>query len=1007
MSKKPGIYEEYFTVSDKYRRDFGDKTILLMQVGAFFEVYGLGQPFEKMEWIKQKYCGPFIGSHIQEFINHCDLNISNKQVAYKNKYVYMAGFRDYSLDRYLKKLDDAGYTSVVFIQSPEDKTVRILHNIYSPGTYFSSEDTQKISNTTTVIWLDKIRNHVLKKRDADIFVGVASIDIYTGKTHIYEYSVENMHNHTSYDELERIISTYNPSETVIVYDSKNFTKTNISDIIEYSSINSQSIHQIDLSDDNETYFIKVAKKMDKQKYQMKIISDLYKDKADNIFYDLQEYSIASSAFCFLIDFVGQHNADLVKRITEPLFDNTTERMTLANHTLQQLNITGDHKYTGKKSSVMSLLNECVTTMGKRAFNHNMANPTNNIEYLNREYDIVEHCKNNNSFEYLRNVLTNIKDLEKNNRKLVLRKIAPVDLNYLYDNMDSVGEIYTKLDADEDNTLFSYMKTNIEDNISDITSDIMKYMSTYIDIEKCEFVDAINFEVNIFNRGLFENLDTITENLEDAEKRLDAIRLFLNNKMIANEKKGKIKDFVNLHETEKGGISLIATKKRCETLKKILGKTTVNLSYTNEITGKETEFDFDYKKIEFVSQSANAKSIETQLIKEACRNITAFRNKMKKELETVYQKFICDFQEKYGDHIHLIVKYCTILDMVQSKSFVAHKFNYCKPQIIERDETSQSYMSVKEIRHPLIEHLQTKEIYVPNDLDIGCNEENGNLIYGTNAVGKSSLIRALGISAVLAQSGMFVPCSEYVYYPYKSIFTRILGNDNIFKGLSTFAVEMTELRTILQMADENSLILGDELCSGTESDSAISIFIAGLTKLHERNCSFIFATHFHEIATMDEITSLANLKLKHMSVIYNKETGSLEYNRKLQPGPGNSMYGLEVCKSLHLPDDFLQMAYEIREKRKPFYKPVSEYDCSHFNQKKVVGKCEKCGKVPATEVHHLQHQKYADENGFIGTFHKNHEANLTSLCHECHMKYHETEKQYRKIKTSDGMVVQEI
>ena len=159
--------------------------------------------------------------------------------------------------------------------------------------------------------------------------------------------------------------------------------------------------------------------------------------------------------------------------------------------------------------------------------------------------------------------------------------------------------------------------------------------------------------------------------------------------------------------------------------------------------------------------------------------------------------------------------------------------------------------------------------------------------------------------------------------------------------------------------------------------------------------------------MDEITSLNNLKLKHMSVVYNKETGSLEYNRKLQPGPGDSMYGLEVCKSLHLPDDFLQMAYEIREKRKPFYKPVSGYDCSHFNQKKVVGKCEKCGKVPATEVHHLQHQKYADENGFIGTFHKNHEANLTSLCHECHMKYHETEKQYRKIKTSDGMVVQEI
>ena len=1011
MAKKPGIYEEYFTLSDKYRNDFGDKTVLLMQVGAFFEVYGLGQEINDENEIKRKYCGPFTGSHIQEFITHCDLNISNKHAEYKNKYVYMAGFRDYSLERYLKKLDDVGYTTVVYIQSPEDKQVRILHNIYSPGTYFSSEDNQKISNTTTAIWLDKIRNPILKNRDANIFVGVASIDIYTGKTHIYEYMVENMHNHTSYDELERLISTYNPSETIIIYNSKNFTEANIDDIIEYSSIKAQTIHRIDISDSNVTYFVKTAKQMEKQKYQMKLLSEMYDDKSDGIFHDLQEYSIACCAFCFLIDFVGQHNADLVKRITEPLFDNTSERMTLANHTLQQLNIIDDHKITGKKSSVMSLLNECVTIMGKRAFNHNMANPTSNVETLEREYNIIEYCKETKFFDYLRNVLTNIKDFEKNNRKLVLRKIAPADLNYLYDNMDSVGEIYSYIDEKE-RTVFDYMKQHIDFNILDVTADIRVYMDKFLDIDKCEFVDNNNFEVNIFNRGIYDDLDNITESLEDAEKQLSAIRTYLNNKMISHENKGKIKDFINVHETEKGGISLTATKKRCDTLKKILGKNQVELSYVNTITNKETTFQFTYHSIEFVTQTSNSKSIETPIIKEACRNITRYRTQLKKELESVYQKFICEFQEKYGDSIHIIVKYCTILDMIQSKSFVAHKFNYCKPEIskLENDDDEsceQSYMSIRGLRHPLIEHIQNKEIYVPNDVDIGCEEQNGILIYGTNAVGKSSLIRSIGISAILAQAGMFVPCSEFIYYPYKSIFTRILGNDNIFKGLSTFAVEMTELRTILQMADENSLILGDELCSGTESDSAISIFVAGLMKLHERNCSFIFATHFHEIANMEEITSLDSLKLKHMRVIYNKETGALEYNRKLQDGPGDSMYGLEVCKSLHLPDDFLKMAYEIREKRKPFNKAVSNYDASHFNQKKLVGNCEICKKAPATEVHHLQHQKHADENGFIGEFHKNHEANLVGVCNDCHLNFHKTDTQHRKVKTTNGMVVQEI
>ena len=103
---------------------------------------------------------------------------------------------------------------------------------------------------------------------------------------------------------------------------------------------------------------------------------------------------------------------------------------------------------------------------------------------------------------------------------------------------------------------------------------------------------------------------------------------------------------------------------------------------------------------------------------------------------------------------------------------------------------------------------------PNDIAIGMPESHtGIMLFGTNAVGKSSLIRSLGMSVVLAQAGFFVPCSSFTYKPYSSIFTRILGNDDIFKGLSTFAVEMSELRTILQLTDENSLILGDELCSG--------------------------------------------------------------------------------------------------------------------------------------------------------------------------------------------------
>ena len=110
-----------------------------------------------------------------------------------------------------------------------------------------------------------------------------------------------------------------------------------------------------------------------------------------------------------------------------------------------------------------------------------------------------------------------------------------------------------------------------------------------------------------------------------------------------------------------------------------------------------------------------------------------------------------------------------------------------------------------------------------------------------------------------------------------------------------------------MADANSLVLGDELCSGTETQSAISIFLAGLKTLHLKESSFIFATHFHEIVDYEEIHELTKMKLQHMEVHYNQVTNALEYDRKLKDGSGPKSYGLEVCKSLYLEDDFIELA----------------------------------------------------------------------------------------------------
>jgi DNA mismatch repair ATPase MutS len=138
---------------------------------------------------------------------------------------------------------------------------------------------------------------------------------------------------------------------------------------------------------------------------------------------------------------------------------------------------------------------------------------------------------------------------------------------------------------------------------------------------------------------------------------------------------------------------------------------------------------------------------------------------------------------------------------------------------------------------------------------------------------------------------------------------------------------------------------------------------------------------------------------------------LVYNRKLQDGPGNNMYGLEVCKSLALPQDFLELAHNIRMKYHPESSSVLDRKSSHFNTNHIKGLCEKCNKNIGQEVHHLAFQQHANEQGIIKkeglSFHKNNPANLLSLCESCHDEIHKEKKQYKKTKTTKGVILEEV
>lgn len=1081
------LIKEYFELTKKYQDEYGENTILLMEVGSFFEIYGL---YDKQNNI-------IIGSRITELSQVCDLVIGEKSnVFIENMPVKQAGFgskNEDQLDKYVNKLQNAGYTIVIHKQSEENKQLRYLYKIFSPGTYFS-DNSVKLSNNTLCIWIEYFENKYTSTRGKFVIIGTANIDIYTGKTSFFQFKEQYMNNPTTYDKLEHYVSIYNPSEVLFV---SNLPENEMNDIINYVNLECRSIHMIStVSESNiNSTKLKKVKNCEKQTYQREILNQFFKIHDFDVFYmNFYENHIATQAFCFVLDFIYQHNPHLVDKIKEPVLENCSDKLILANHSLKQLNIIDDSNGVGKYSCVSKMLNGCLTPMGKRHFNYQFLNPTTNIDLLEREYNIIDHVLIN--FEkygnFLRTNLNCIKDISKFMRQIILKNILPKTLVMLHENLETISLIFHFVI--KDNVIKNYLKyyePNIE-HINDYCNTITSYLHEKIDLPNARDIDDLNKnDINFICPNVNKKLDSTQETFKESADKLESIRVYLNGliektekkttkskKNIKNDKlpslnkkntiKGKkaIQDFENtdydsdviyeikeeceheetedheeeheyeninedevhenkrktnveyvkIHVTDKtNNHSLVCTNRRCKILDDALpvSKTIVTLDFNSSYTLslKEFEFRVSKKMFEYHKQTSVNNCIVHDQINELCKNITTLKNTVKELTNSTYMNIV-ENMKNFQSELESICNFITLIDVIYNKANIAKKYNYCKPEI-EQSSTNKSFVKAYKLRHCLIEHIQNNELYVSNDICLGTGDPDGILLYGTNAVGKTSLIRALGISLIMAQSGMFVPCSKFVFKPYKYIFTRIIGNDNIFKGLSTFAVEMSELRTILRLADENSLILGDELCSGTENTSAISIFVAGMQKLTKAKSSFIFATHLHEIVDYDEIKELSTVSLKHMAVVYDREKDVLVYDRTLRDGPGNNMYGLEVCKSLKLPDDFIEAAYCIRAKYNPESNSLLSLKESHFNVNKVMGMCESCNKNMAVETHHLQYQQDADNNGLIRRenegliFHKNKAANLMRLCEECHTKVHKQNVQYKKVKTTKGYELKEI
>ena len=949
------LIKEYLRLSKEAATKYGPKTFLLMQVGAFYECYG-----ETTNRV-----------NIDDFCRTCELACANKAPG-----IVMAGFRDYSLEKYLNRLQEAGYTAVVHSQDAQIKEERALSGVYSPGTFFTSESVA-LSNCVACICVERMRNNTV--------IGMSNIDVFTGRSSVFEVETELMHAPTTYDEMERFISVHSPSEVILI--TTNFSQKEVDDLLNFTGIVgcARLIHRLDSGND-------AVQRSKKQVYQREIMARFFGSVGSGVM-QFTTYEFATQALTYLLNFVHEHNPHLVHRIAEPAFENCSDRMVLANHSLKQLNIIDDDSNgaKGKCSSVFRLLNNCMTPMGARHFRTRLLNPSCCAVKIQREYDITAHLLANAVTDAWRSQLAQLKDLEKFNRLIMMRKCAPQMLHSFYGNLGVIGELHSVIDSTIAAHLSATNRLPLKSNesVSDVCARLRQHLDTTFHMDKCTNVGADLGDCDFVRSGISAELDALREQHDSANKTLSELRNYLDSLIVCGEKtRTNATDVVKIHETPVQGISLQATNRRTKLLADQIKQQKLDQVCICYRT-------FSLALLTFPKATSANHEITSPQLTELCRSIIASKQKIKECVAQIYAGFV-DKLRDWDPAFQQLIHFASTMDLLQNQCYIATRFKFCKPTIAApTNECSKSFFDARDLRHCLIERLNEDETYVANDVALGTGTgtsdggTRGMLIYGTNAVGKTSLIRAIGIAIIMAQAGLYVPCSSLTYRPYTTIFTRILGNDNLFKGLSTFQVEMSELRVILRMATDRSLILGDELCSGTEMDSAIAIFVAGLTHLHRVGCTFLFATHMHEINGYDEVRLLTNMCMKHLTVVYDKGKDRLVYGRKLADGPGASMYGLEVCKSLHLPDEFLEFANAVRLRHRapPSDIGILSFEPSHFNARKLKGVCERCAVELAQEIHHLLPQKDADAMNYIGHVPKNHVANLMAMCTRCHDEVH--------------------
>ena len=591
------------------------------------------------------------------------------------------------------------------------------------------------------------------------------------------------------------------------------------------------------------------------RYDNETFNEKYQDIFKNI-KDLKQIKVATLLLNYLIETQKRDLEHL--QIIEEI--NNKDYMTMDLYTKKSLELTENARDHEKYGSLFWLLDMTKSAMGARLLKNYIDRPLLNRQAIEKRLDIVEiFTQQFIQRESIKEILKEVYDLERLSSRIAFGNINARDLKWIASSLKVIPELKQQLYS------FNEDLTNqLADQLIDLS-----HITKLIDNAIIDNPPLTIKEGNIIKDHFSEDLDEL--------------------RYLRNHGKQWLIDFEQ-KEREKTGIKNLK-----------VGYNRVFGYYIEVTKGSldQVKDEFEYTRKQSLS---NAERFITPELKDMESKILSAQDKIEK-LEYV---LFTQIRNEIKKEVHLIqdvAKIIAQIDVYQSLAMLASENSYVRP-IFNNNKT----LEITEGRHGVIEKVMGHGQYVPNDVSI--DEKNPVvLITGPNMGGKSTYMREVALMIIMAQIGSFVPAKYANLTIFDQIFTRIGASDDLISGQSTFMVEMLEANNALRYANENSLILFDEIGRGTATFDGMAIAQAMIEYIAKNiHCMTLFSTHYHELTFLED----KGLGIQNVHASARVDNDHLVFEYLIKKGKSNKSYGVNVAKLAKLPDEVIQRANRVLE-----------------------------------------------------------------------------------------------